>query len=58
MDRDTYFGTTNISALQNGLVSIVKDGSAETLYTWEGEDKPSTYSASLWHNATALIKGE
>lgn len=53
-DRDTYFGANYNSALQNGLVIMV----GSTLYTWNGTDYPSSYNLSLWHNSTALIKGE
>jgi hypothetical protein len=56
-ERDAYFGITNISALKNGLLCMVNDGTNKTLYTWEDVDSPSTYNASLWHNSTALIKG-
>jgi hypothetical protein len=57
-DRDTYFGTTNISALQNGLLCMVNDGTTKTLYTWEDVDSPTTYDSTKWSDATALIKGE
>jgi uncharacterized protein (DUF779 family) len=57
-DRDTYFGTTNISALKNGLLCMVNDGTTKTLYTWEDVDSPLTYDNTKWSNSTALIKGE
>lgn len=57
-DRDTYFGTTNIGALQNGLLCMVNDGTTKTLYTWEDIDSPVSYDSSKWSDSTALIKGE